>query len=142
MNEQKFRKFKKTDTDEVIKLWKTCKLIVPWNDPLKDIKRKLSINDDLFIIGEKKNKIVATAMAGYDGHRGYIYYLAVLPELQKRGIGSSILSIIEMKLHKLGCPKINLFVRNTNIKVKAFYKANKYEFQNSQVYGKRLISDN
>ena len=50
MNEQKFRKFKKTDTDEVIKLWKTCKLIVPWNDPLKDIKRKLSINDDLFII--------------------------------------------------------------------------------------------
>ena len=65
-------------------------------------------------------------MAGYDGHRGYIYYLAVHAELQKKGIGSFILSIIEKKLHKLGCPKINLFVRNTNIKVKAFYKKNNY----------------
>ena len=137
-----YRKFKKTDTDAVIKLWETCKLIVPWNDPIKDIKRKLSIKDNLFIIGEINNKIIATAMAGYDGHRGYIYFLAVLPELQKKGIGSSILSIIEKKLHKLGCPKINLFVRNTNIKVKAFYKTNNYEIQDSQIYGKRLISDN
>ena len=136
-----FRKFKKTDTEDVIKLWEKCKLIVPWNDPVKDIKRKLSIKDNLFIIGEINNKIIATAMAGYDGHRGYIYYLAVLPDLQKKGIGSSILSIIETKLHKLGCPKINLFVRNTNIKVKAFYKTNNYEIQDSQIYGKRLISD-
>ena len=88
-----YRKFKKTDKDDVIKLWETCKLLVPWNDPVKDIKRKLSIKDSLFIVGEINNKIIATAMAGYDGHRGYIYYLAVLPELQKKGIGSSILSI-------------------------------------------------
>ena len=136
-----YRKFKKTDTDAVIKLWETCKLVFPWNDPVKDIKRKLSIKDNLFIIGEINNRIIATAMAGYDGHRGYIYYLAVLPDLQKKGIGSSILSIIEKKLYKLGCPKINLFVRNTNIKVKAFYKTNNYEIQDSQIYGKRLISD-
>ena len=84
MSEQTFRKFKKTDTDSIISLWKTCKLIVPWNDPRKDIKRKLSIKDNLFIIAEINNKIIASAMAGYDGHRGYIYYLAVLPELQKR----------------------------------------------------------
>ena len=102
----------------------------------------MSIKDNLFIIGEINKKIIATAMAGYDGHRGYIYYLAVLPELQKKGIGSSILSIIEKKLHKLGCPKINLFVRNTNIKVKAFYKTNNFEIQGSQIYRKRLISDN
>ena len=81
-------------------------------------------------------------MAGYDGHRGYIYYLAVFPKLQKKGIGSFILSIIEKKLYKLGCPKTNLFVRNTNIKVKAFYKTNKYDLQDSLIYGKRLISDN
>ena len=137
-----YRRFKKTDTEAVIKLWDTCKLVVPWNDPLKDIKRKLTIKDDLFIIGEINKKIIATAMAGYDGHRGYIYYLAVLPELQKKGIGSSILSIVEKKLYKLGCPKINLFVRNTNIKVKAFYKTNNYKIQNSQIYGKRLIDDN
>jgi ribosomal protein S18 acetylase RimI-like enzyme len=137
-----YRKFKKTDTDAVIYLWETCKLVVDWNDPLKDIKRKLSIKDNLFIIGEINKKIIATAMAGYDGHRGYIYYLAVHPELQKKGIGSSILSIVEKKLYKLGCPKINLFVRNTNIKVKEFYKTNNYKIQASQVYGKRLIDDN
>ena len=81
-------------------------------------------------------------MAEYVGHRGYIYCLAVLSELQKKGISYSILSIIEKKLYELGCPKINLFVRSTNIKVKTFYKINKYEMQVSQIYGKRLIIDN
>ena len=69
-----YRRFKKTDTEAVIKLWDTCKLVVPWNDPLKDIKRKLIIKDDLFIIGEINKKIIATAMAGYDGNRGYILF--------------------------------------------------------------------
>ena len=141
MSKTKFRKFKKNDTETVIELWKKCKLIVPWNDPLKDINRKLYIKDNLFIIGEINQRIIASAMAGYDGHRGYIYYLAVLPEYQKKGIGSSLLSIVEKKLLQLGCPKINLFVRNTNIRVKTFYKVNNYEFQDSQVYGKRLIKD-
>ena len=142
MSKATFRKFIKTDTETVINLWKKCKVIVPWNDPFKDIKRKLSINDNLFIIGEMNKHIIASAMAGYDGHRGYIYYLAVLPDYQKKGIGSSLLSIIEKKLLKVGCPKINLFVRNTNIRVKAFYKMNDYEIQDSQIYGKRLIEDN
>ena len=141
MSKTKFRRFRKSDTDAVIDLWEKCKLVVPWNDPYKDIGRKLSIKDSLFIIGELNNHIVASAMAGYDGHRGYIYYLAVLPECQKKGIGSSLLSIVEKKLLNLGCPKINLFVRNTNIKVKTFYKTNDYQIQNSQVYGKRLIKD-
>ena len=141
MSKTNFRKFRKSDSEKVIQLWKKCKLIVPWNDPLKDINRKLSIKDNLFIIGEINKNIIASAMAGYDGHRGYIYYLAVLPEYQKKGIGSSLLSIVEKKLLHLGCPKINLFVRNTNIRVKTFYKINNYEFQDSQIYGKRLIKD-
>ena len=141
MSKTNFRKFRKSDSKEVIKLWEKCKLIVPWNDPLKDINRKLSIKDNLFIIGEINKNIIASAMAGYDGHRGYIYYLAVLPEYQKKGIGSSLLSIVEKKLLHLGCPKINLFVRNTNIRVKTFYRINNYEFQDSQIYGKRLIKD-
>ena len=141
MSKTNFRKFRKSDSEKVIKLWKKCKLVVPWNDPLKDINRKLSIKDNLFIIGEINKNIIASAMAGYDGHRGYIYYLAVLPEYQKKGIGSSLLSIVEKKLLHLVCPKINLFVRNTNIRVKTFYKINNYEFQDSQIYGKRLIKD-
>ena len=137
-----YRLFTKEDSEAVIDLWRRCELIVPWNAPEKDILRKLSVNDDLFILAEEKRGIIASAMGGYDGHRGYIYYLAVLPEFQKKGVGSEILKKIETKLLNNGCPKINLFVRNTNLKVQAFYKKNKYKIQESQVYGKRLIDDN
>ena len=91
---------------------------------------------------EINKKIIATAMGGYNGHRGYIYYLAVLPEFQKKCVGSKILSVVEKKLLKIGCPKINLFVRNTNVQVKSFYKKNQYTFQESEIYGKRLMLDN
>ena len=117
-----YRLFTKENREAVIDLWRRCKLIVPWNDPEKDILRKLSVNDDLFILAEEKGVIIASAMGGYDGHRGYIYYLAVLPEFQKKGVGSEILKKIETKLLNKGCPKINLFVRNTNLRVQAFYK--------------------
>tara|TARA_B100000989_G_scaffold90887_1_gene65740 strand:- start:194 stop:409 length:216 start_codon:yes stop_codon:yes gene_type:complete len=70
-----------------------CKLLVPWNDPKKDIFRKLSLKDNLFIIGKNK-KIIASVMGGYDGHRGYIYYLALLPEFQKKGVRSNILRLV------------------------------------------------
>ena len=137
-----YRLFTKEDREAVIDLWRRCELIVPWNDPEKDILRKLSVNDDLFILAEEKGVIIASAMGGYDGHRGYIYYLAVLPEFQKKGVGSEILKKIETKLLNKGCPKINLFVRSTNLGVQAFYKKNKYKIQESQIYGKRLIKDN
>ena len=142
MKEINYRLFSSKDKRSVLELWKTCNLIVSWNDPEKDILRKLSVRDDLFILAEINKKIIATAMGGYDGHRGYIYYLAVLPEFQKKGVGSKILSVVEKKLLKIGCPKINLFVRNTNVKVKSFYKKNQYTFQESEIYGKRLIFDN
>ena len=142
MKEINYRLFSSKDKQSVIELWETCNLIVSWNDPEKDILRKLSVRDDLFILAEINKKIIATAMGGYDGHRGYIYYLAVLPEFQKKGVGSKILSVVEKKLLKIGCPKINLFVRNTNIQVKSFYKKNQYTFQESEIYGKRLIIDN
>ena len=137
-----YRLFTKEDSEAVIDLWRRCELIVPWNAPEKDILRKLSVNDDLFILAEEKRGIIASAMGGYDGHRGYIYYLAVLPEFQKKGVGSEILKKIETKLLNKECPKINLFVRNTNLRVQAFYKKNKYKIQESQIYGKRLIEDN
>ena len=67
MNKTIFRKFKRRDSREVIELWNLCKLLVPWNDPKKDIFRKLSVKDNLFIIGENNKKIIASAMGGYDG---------------------------------------------------------------------------
>ncbi len=66
--------------------------------------------------------IIDSEMGGFDGHRGNIYYLDVLTEFQKKGVGSEILKKIETKLLNKGCPKINLFVRNTNLRVQAFYK--------------------
>ena len=140
MKDINYRIYEIQDKEAVINLWRKCQIIVPWNDPEKDILRKLSIKDDLFILAEKKKGIIGSAMGGYDGHRGYIYYLAVLPEFQQKGVGSEILKKIETKLLNRGCPKINLFVRNTNLKAQAFLK--KYKIKESQIYGKRLIEDN
>ena len=129
-----YRLFTKEDSEAVIDLWRRCQLIVPWINPEKDILRKLSVINDLFILAEEKGGIIASAMGGQDGHRGYIYYLAVLPEFQKKGVGTEILKKIETKLLYKGCPKINLFVRNTNLRVQAFYKKNQYKIQESQIY--------
>ena len=88
MKDINYRLYEIQDKEAVIDLWRKCQIIVPWNDPEKDILRKLSIKDDLFILAEKKKRIIGSAMGGYDGHRGYIYYLAVLPEFQKKRVGS------------------------------------------------------
>ena len=85
-----YRLFTKEDKEVVIDLWRRFELIVPWNNSQKDILRKLSVIDDLFILAEEKGVIIASEMGGYDGHRGYIYYLALLPEFQKKGVGSEI----------------------------------------------------
>ena len=136
------RPYEDSDKEQVINLWMKCDLIRPWNDPYQDINRKKGRGSDLFIILEYKDEIIGTVMGGYDGHRGIMNYLAVHPKFQRKGFGAMLVNEIEKKLLKLGCPKINLFVRNTNIKVKAFYKTNNYEMQDSQIYGKRLIKDN
>ena len=80
MKEINYRLFSRKDKKSLLELQKTCNLIVSWNDPEKDILRKLSVRDDLFILAEINKKIIATSMGGYDGHRVYVYYLAVLPE--------------------------------------------------------------
>ena len=136
------RPFKEGDEEALVSLWNMCKLTVPWNNPYKDIARKLKVQSELFLMGYLEDKLIASVMAGYDGHRGWINYFAVHPDFKSRGYGKQLMDNVENKLRELGCPKINLFVRNTNIKVKAFYKTNNYKIQDSQIYGKRLISDN
>jgi len=116
------RSFQVSDESDVIGLWHICNLVVPQNDPKKDIEMKLQVQPELFLVGVISNRIISTVMSGYDGHRGWIYYLAVDPDFQKNGIGRCMFEKAEMKLRKLGCSKINLQVRNSNKSVIAFYK--------------------
>ncbi|MBI9111142.1 GNAT family acetyltransferase [Maridesulfovibrio ferrireducens] len=135
------REFKQEDEEKVIELWKECNLVAPWNDPKNDIRRKMIIDPDLFLVGIYKNEIVATVMGGYEGHRGWINYLAVSPEVQKKGFAKKIMNCVEDRIKAKGCPKINLQVRKTNTEVLAFYQGLGYEIDNVIGLGKRLISN-
>ncbi len=73
------RSYVETDRDVVVNLWRACNLIVPWNDPVRDIEAKLEVQRDLFLVGVIGGKIVATAMVGYNGHRGRVNYLGSEP---------------------------------------------------------------
>jgi len=135
------RPFRPDDEQQVIDLWKRCNLVVPWNDPRKDIARKLKVDGELFLVGEDSNRIVAVVMAGYDGHRGQINYLAVEPGEQRTGIGRRMMEEAETRLKSLGCPKINLQVRASNTQVIAFYEAMGYKLDEVVSLGKRLEND-
>ncbi len=81
------RQYLPGDETKVIELWHKCNLTRKWNDPDRDIHRKLKVNPELFLVGLINSKLIATAMGGYDGHRGWIYYLAVDPDHQRKGLG-------------------------------------------------------
>ncbi len=135
------RQFKTADTEDAVALWKRCGLIQPWNDPYQDISRKLLVQPELFLVGESNGALVATAMAGYDGHRGSVYYLAVDPNQQGKGFGAELMCDIESRLYSLGCPKLSLDVRTTNDAVVGFYQRLGYSRDNVASFAKRLIVD-
>ena len=137
----KVREFSKDDEQQVIQLWNDCKLVVPWNNPHRDIQRKVKIQPELFLVGIHENRLVASVMGGYDGHRGWVYYLAVHPDYQQKGFARRMMLEIENRLHKLGCPKINLQVRNRNLKVIEFYKRIGYKLDDVVSFGKRIDPD-
>ena len=136
------RPFDKSDQQAVIDLWVDCGLVVPWNDPLKDIERKLRVDPDLFLVGELNGEIVASVMGGYEGHRGWINYLAVSPRHQRKGYGRLIMEAIELAIAQKGCPKINLQIRAANTDIAAFYQSIGYNIDNVIGLGKRLEPDN
>ncbi|WP_423068095.1 GNAT family acetyltransferase [Devosia sp. CN2-171] len=135
------RPFERRDTDAVIALWQARGLTRPWNDPLKDIERKLAVQPELFLVGELDGAIVATAMGGYDGHRGSVYYLAAAEAHAGKGFGAAILAELERRLAAIGRPKINLLVRGENDAVVKFYDRLGYERHDSLSLGRRLIED-
>lgn len=127
--------------DDVIDLWNRCNLLRSWNDPKKDIKRKIKVNPELFLLGFIDNRLIATVVGGYDGHRGWINYLAVDPAYKQRGFGKQIMEAVEEKIGALGCPKINIQVRTDNKDTLKFYESIGYKIDKVVSIGKRLEED-
>lgn len=135
------RPYHPADEDAVVQLWEDCGLTRPWNDPHKDIARKLTQQPELFLVGEVAGELMASAMAGFDGHRGSVHYLAVAPAYQAQGHGRQMLEAVEQRLLALGCPKLNLLVRTSNERTLAFYRSLGYGTDDVFSLGKRLIPD-
>lgn len=115
------------DSAGIINLWKTSNLLVHYNDPVEDIKQALSTPTSTLLAGEINENIAGTVMAGYDGHRGWIYYLAVKPEYQGNGYGRQLITAAEKWLKQQGAPKAHLLIRSNNTKVQSFYHTMGYE---------------
>ena len=135
------RPFQIEDETAVVALWRECDLVRPWNDPHKDIQRKLAIRPDLFLVGLVEGRLVACVMAGYEGHRGWLNYLAVAPEYRRQGLARALVDEAERLLRAAGCPKINLQVRATNAGVIEFYRRLGYVVDDVVSLGKRLEWD-
>lgn len=135
------RLYQPADEDAVIDLWFRCGLVTSANNPHCDIARKCAISPELFWVAVADDRVVGTCMAGYEGHRGWINYLAVAPEVQRQGLARRLLSTAEARLAALGCPKINLQVRATNTGVLAFYQTLGYTQDPVISMGKRLSHD-
>jgi ribosomal protein S18 acetylase RimI-like enzyme len=135
------RPFQTEDEDALVALWKMCELTVSWNNPHKDIARKLQVQPELFLVGILDSNLIATVMGGYDGHRGWINFLAFHPDFRENGYGQEIMNSVETKIREMGCPKINLQIRTGNNKIASFYQ--KLGFTNDHVVsmGKRLEAD-
>lgn len=129
------------DINSVIELWESCDITRPWNHPETDFFRKMAQKDNLFLVAEKANDIVGSIMGGYDGHRGWIYYLAVHPSHQRIGIATALMQNIEKRLIAIDCPKVQLMVRTDNSSVIKFYRQLNFEIIESVSLGKRLIHD-
>lgn len=129
------------DEKSVIELWQRCALTRPWNDPRKDIDRKLTEQPELFLVGKIDGAVVATAMAGFDGHRGWVNYLAVAPEHQRKGLGRVLMQRVEELMQARGCPKVNIQIRAGNAAVLEFYQRIGYTTDDVVCVGKRLIPD-
>jgi ribosomal protein S18 acetylase RimI-like enzyme len=135
------RPYLEADEQAVVNLWQACELTRPWNNPQRDIARKLEIQRELFLVGDIDGRIVASVMAGYDGHRGWINYLAVHPDFQRRRIASELMEAAQTLLLELGCPKISLQVRLSNESAAGFYKSIGYVQDEVVSFGKRIIPD-
>ena len=136
------RLYRPADEADVVALWQDCGLTRPWNDPYRDIARKLAEQPELFFVGELGGRLIASIMVGYEGHRGVVNYLAVHGDHQGSGYGRVLMAHAEQVLLARGCPKLNVLVRTGNEPVLAFYAKLGYQVDAAVSLGKRLIPDN
>jgi len=135
----KIRPFRDEDEEAVVALWRTCfPDDPPRNEPRGVIRRKRRVQRDLFLVGLESGEIVATAIAGYDGFRGWVYHLATAPELRRRGLARKMMAEVERRLAEIGCIKLNLQVRSSNKDVVAFYESIGYDVEDHISFGKEL----
>lgn len=116
-----FRAIADADVEQVVALWTACGLTRPWNDPYKDIAFARDTATSTVLVQKRGGKIVASVMAGHDGHRGVLYYVAVDPALRGQGLGTAAVRAAEAWLRERGVWKVNLLVRSENDAVKGFY---------------------
>ena len=134
------RPYLESDEAAVAALWREVYPDAPWwNHPETDIRRKLRVQRELFLLALEGDEVVGTSMGGYDGHRGWVHYLVVKPSHQRQGIGTVLMAEVERRLRAMGCPKINLQVRATNDEVVEFYRKLGYAVEERVSMGKRLV---
>lgn len=133
------RQFRESDELAVVELWTTVfNYPAPHNNPAKVIRDKLALQRDLFFVAVEQELVAGTVMGGYDGHRGWIYSLAVLPEFRRRGMATALMNHVEAELRKLGCCKINLQILPGNVGVADFYNGLGYVIEERISMGKLL----
>jgi maltose O-acetyltransferase len=133
------RPFEEADAEAVMALWTTIfAYIAPHNDPAAVIRHKLAVQRDLFFVASLGGVLVGTVMGGYDGHRGWVYSLAVAPQARRRGIGTALMQHLERELARRGCPKVNLQVLASNPEPVAFYRKLGYAVEERISMGKLL----
>lgn len=137
----RIRPFAIGDTEAVVSLWQDAGLTRSWNNPYLDIQRKLTVQPELFMVAVDGDEVIGSVMAGYDGHRGWLYYLAAAPHRRGEGIGRALVDAAEEALTAMGCPKVQLMVRPGNDDVLGFYDALGYERFDIGATGKRLTAD-
>ncbi|WP_343559997.1 GNAT family acetyltransferase [Kiloniella sp. b19] len=144
MSQMEIRSFRESDRASLISLWQRCDLTRPWNDPDRDVDRRVlhgESGNEGILLAFGEGSLIGAVMFGYDGHRGSVNYLCVDPEHRRSGLAGVLMQAVEEKLRAQGCPKINLMVRTGNLSVRDFYHAIGYEDQEVVVLGKRLIED-
>ncbi len=126
------------DVTAVVTLWERCGLTRPWNDPVADIALARKGPNSTILLGREDEKIVASAMVGHEGHRGWVYYVAVDPDRRGQGLGRAIMNAAEDWLRQAGIAKLQLLVRQDNAKASAFYETIGYDEAAVTVFAKWL----